>query len=92
MWPQWWHTTRFASWRTSNGALQFGQGPSMTGFKGEQGFTSALIELTGGEKPKVLFTTGHGELRLDDFSPEGLSQLEALLAREFELALTTRRD
>jgi ABC-type uncharacterized transport system involved in gliding motility auxiliary subunit len=62
--------------------LQFGQGPRMTGFKGEQSFTSALVELSGGESPKVLFTTGHGELQLSDFSPAGLSGLEELLERD----------
>lgn len=62
--------------------LQFGQGPRMTGFKGEQSFTSALVELSGGESPKVLFTTGHGELQLGDFSPAGLSALEELLERD----------
>ncbi len=49
--------------------LQFGQQPRMTGFKGEQEFTSAIIELVESRKPRVLFTTGHGELDLDDLSP-----------------------
>ncbi|MDH3402055.1 MAG: GldG family protein [Acidobacteriota bacterium] len=62
--------------------LQFGQGPRMTGFTGEQSFTSALVELGGGARPKVLFTTGHGELQLGDFSPAGLSAVEDLLARD----------
>src|SRR5262249_11148966 len=40
--------------------MQLGQGPEMTGFKGEQLFTSALLQLGEGRKPKILFTTGHG--------------------------------
>ena len=33
----------------------------ITGFKGEQLFTSAILQLSEGRKPKILFTTGHGE-------------------------------
>lgn len=62
--------------------MQFGQAPQMTGFTGEQRFTSALLELTESERPKVLFTTGHGELQLSDFSPAGLSAAEELLERD----------
>lgn len=40
---------------------QFGQGPTLKEFKGEQMITSALLELVEAEKPKILFTTGHGE-------------------------------
>ena len=40
--------------------LQFGQSPEMTGFKGEQLFTSAIVELVDSRKPRILFTTGHG--------------------------------
>lgn len=66
--------------------MQFGQGPQMTGFKGEQMFTGALLELAEGRKPRVLFTTGHGEASLDDQSPTGLSQLQELLGQDnFEL-------
>ena len=66
--------------------MQMGQAPTMTGFKGEQVFTSTLLELMERRKPKVLFTTGHGELKLDDFSPRGLSSARELLGRDnFEL-------
>lgn len=58
-------------------AAQLGQDPGISAFRGEERFTSALVELTQGEKPSVLFTTGHGELSLDDFSATGLQ-----LARE----------
>jgi ABC-type uncharacterized transport system involved in gliding motility auxiliary subunit len=58
----------------------------MTGFKGEQLFTSALLQLAEGRKPKILFTTGHGERSLDDRQEHGLSNIQDLLGRDnFEL-------
>ena len=66
--------------------MQMGQGPQMTGFKGEQVFTSTLVELMESRKPKVVFTVGHGELQLDDFSPQGLSSARDLLGKDnFEI-------
>ncbi len=62
--------------------LQAGLGPEMTGFKGEQVFTGAIVDLAESRKPKIVFTTGHGELRLDDPSARGLTELEALLGRD----------
>jgi ABC-type uncharacterized transport system involved in gliding motility auxiliary subunit len=62
--------------------MQFGQGPKLTGFKGEEAFTSAILALVEKKKPKVLFTTGHREASLDDFSPKGLSQIKDLLGKE----------
>ncbi|HEY7215510.1 MAG TPA: GldG family protein [Thermoanaerobaculia bacterium] len=60
--------------------------PQMTGFKGEQLFTSAILQLSEGRKPKILFTTGHGEHALDDQSGRGLSGAQQLLGRDnFEL-------
>ncbi len=60
--------------------------PQMTGYKGEQLFTSALVQLSEGRKPKILFTTGHGEHSLDDQSGSGLSGAQQLLGRDnFEL-------
>ena len=35
-------------------------------FKGEDALTTALIQLREGRKPKVVFTTGHGEPSIDD--------------------------
>jgi ABC-type uncharacterized transport system involved in gliding motility auxiliary subunit len=68
-------------------AVQLGQKPEMTGFKGEQLVTGALMQLAQGRKPKVLFTTGHGEASLDDRGPRGLSGAEDLLGRDnFDLA------
>lgn len=61
---------------------QYGQGPKMTGFKGEQAFTGAIIELAEDRKPSMLFTTGHGEVGVDDFSGSGLSQAQEMLGRD----------
>jgi ABC-type uncharacterized transport system involved in gliding motility auxiliary subunit len=66
--------------------LQTTGAPQMTGFKGEQLFTSAVVQLSEGRKPKILFTTGHGELSLDDQGGRGLSGAQQLLGRDnFEL-------
>jgi len=66
--------------------MQMGQPPKMTAFKGEQLFTSALLQLAEGRKPKILFTTGHGERSLDDRDVHGLSSIHDLLGRDnFEL-------
>jgi hypothetical protein len=53
---------------------------TLKAFNGEQAITSALIRLLQKEQPKIYFTVGHGELRLDDVQPnEGLSQLQFFL-------------
>lgn len=66
---------------------QFGQGPSLKEFKGEQMITSAILELVEAKKPKILFTTGHGEGSIDSpGDPRSLSQAKDLLGRDnFEL-------
>ncbi len=53
--------------------------PQMTGFKGEQLFTGAILQLSEGRKPKILFTTGHGEHSLDNQGEHGLSGAQQLL-------------
>jgi ABC-type uncharacterized transport system involved in gliding motility auxiliary subunit len=61
--------------------------PRITGFKGEQLFTSAILQLSEGRKPKILFVTGHGEHSLDDQSGHGLSGAQQLLGRDnFDLS------
>jgi ABC-type uncharacterized transport system involved in gliding motility auxiliary subunit len=66
--------------------MQMGEAPKMTGFKGEQLFTGALLQLAEGRKPKVLFTTGHGERSLDDRQEHGLSSIQDLLGKDnFEI-------
>lgn len=67
-------------------AMQMGQAPKMTGFKGEQRFTGALLQLAEGRKPKALFTTGHGERSLDDRDVHGLASVQEILGPDnFEL-------
>lgn len=58
---------------------QLGEPPAITAFRGEERFTSALVSLTQGERPRVAFTTGHGEISLDDRSATGLSLAQELL-------------
>jgi ABC-type uncharacterized transport system involved in gliding motility auxiliary subunit len=62
--------------------MQYGQAPQMTGFKGEEAFTGAILELVENRKPKVLFTSGHGEASIDEPGPAGLSQVRELLGKE----------
>lgn len=62
--------------------LQFGAEPTMTAFKGEEAFTGAILELVERRKPKVLFTSGHGERALEDLDANGLSAVKDLLGRE----------
>ncbi|HVS01156.1 MAG TPA: GldG family protein [Thermoanaerobaculia bacterium] len=67
-------------------ALQMGGAPEMQGFRGEQKFTSAILELMEAEKPTLLFTTGHGEASLDSFDPGGLGRLQQFLGQDnFEI-------
>ena len=68
--------------------VQFGQKPQMNGFKGEQVITGALVQLAAGKKLKVLFTTGHGEVVLDESGQPGqpgqrsLAGAQEVLARD----------
>lgn len=49
-------------------------------FKGEQIFTSAILNVTGTQKEKIYFISGHGEMRLNDVDPlRGLSEIAHLL-------------
>lgn len=64
--------------------FQFDQAPQIRAYKGEQLFTSALIELTEDRQPKVRFTTGHGEISLDEAG--GFRALAELLRQDrFEI-------
>ena len=58
---------------------QMGQPPTISEFKGEQQVTSALLALVEAKKPKVLFTTGHGEVALERGDARSLSQAQGLL-------------
>lgn len=51
-------------------------------FRGEQAFTSAILDVTRPEHEKIYFVTGHGEMRLDDVDPmRGLSQAAQFLTQ-----------
>lgn len=62
--------------------MEMGQAPTLSGFKGEQLFTGAILQLGEGRKPKLVFTTGHGERSLDDQGPEGLAGIQQLLGQD----------
>jgi ABC-type uncharacterized transport system involved in gliding motility auxiliary subunit len=64
--------------------MQYGQGPTMRAFKGEEQFTSAILSLVAPDVPKVYFVTGHGEASLDSggVSDRSLRILEDALKRE----------
>lgn len=59
----------------------------ITGFRGEEIFTSAILEVSNPEKPRIYFTIGHGEKRLNNVDPRlGLSALADYLEdKNFEL-------
>ena len=59
----------------------------ITGFNGEQLFTSAIVEVSQNKRPKIYFLAGHGEMSLDEIDPNrGLSRLKQfLLERNFDL-------
>ena len=67
--------------------MQTGQAPQIREFKGEQMFTGAILEMVESRKPKIVFTTGHGEGAPDDVSERGLSQAQDLIGRDnFEVS------
>ncbi len=67
-------------------AMQMGGQPEVAAFRGEPRFTQALLDLVEGERPRVLFTTGHGEISLDDRSQNGLGEAQRILGDDnFEL-------
>lgn len=58
------------------------------GFRGEQAFTAAILDVSNPGKKKIYFLTGHGELNPEDVDPvRGLSMLrDELRARNFDVA------
>ena len=63
-------------------ALQYGGSPEMTGFKGEEAFSGAILGLVEKRKPKVLLTTGHGEASLTETGAAGLSSVAEVVGKE----------
>ena len=74
-------------------AAQMGQAPTPR-FKGEQAFTTALLNVTGGEKKKVYFLAGHDEESFSSQDGSGMSALkdamdgEGYTVEELHLAQT----
>jgi hypothetical protein len=74
--------------------MQYGEGPTMRAFKGEEQFTSAILSLVAPDVPKVYFVTGHGEAAVagtgGGAADRSLSVLAESLKREnMETADTT---
>ena len=62
--------------------LQGGE-PKRKGFKGEQAFSSAILNVTQERKPVVYFLRGHGERDLENRDPyAGFSTLKQYIVRE----------
>lgn len=61
------------------------KGLARTAFRGEQVFTTALLQVISDHKPTVYFLSGHGEMRPDDVDPlRGVSAFaQALLERNY---------
>ena len=51
-------------------------------FKGEEAFTSAIMEITSGEKRKIYFLTGHSEKDVYESGREGYSKIRSYLEKE----------
>lgn len=62
--------------------MAFGGQPSVKSFKGEEAFTSTIVSVTQTTQPLVWITSGHGEKRIDDAEPMGLSELKKALEQE----------
>ena len=54
--------------------MQYGQQPTITAFKGEEQFTSAILSLVETDVPKIYFVTGHGEAGLTAVGTGALAQ------------------
>lgn len=60
-----------------------GGAPEIKAFKGEQAFTSAILEVTESSTTKVYFSSGHGEPSLDSAERgRGLSEAKQMLERD----------
>jgi len=62
--------------------MQQGAVPQIKTFKGEEAFTSAILDVTEKTVSKIYFSTGHGEPKLDSQERgQGFGQLKQLLER-----------
>lgn len=66
---------------------QMGEPPKLAAFKGEQLITSAILELAEAKKPKIVFTTGHGESTFGGAGGRSLAQAKSYLGDDnFEIS------
>ena len=63
-------------------AMRLGGQPQLEAFKGEDAFTSAIVNVTQASSPLVWCTTGHGEKVADSPEPLGLSSLKKYLEQQ----------
>ena len=56
--------------------------PKIAKFRGEDAFTSAIVNITTGEAPLIWFTKGHGEKLLDATDATGLGALKKYLEQQ----------
>jgi len=73
--------------------LDFGGGmggaPDIKAFKGEEAFTSAILDVTEPRVPKIYFTSGHGEPGIDSGEQaRGYSELKQALERQSRTVAT----
>jgi ABC-type uncharacterized transport system involved in gliding motility auxiliary subunit len=62
---------------------QMGSAPQIKSFKGEEAFTSAILDVTEKNVSKIYFSSGHGEPKIDSQERgRGLAQARQLLERE----------
>ena len=62
--------------------VQYGQSPKLKAFKGEEQFTSAILAVVNPSRPRVYFTTGHGEHDPTGSKEDGYSEFTAALKRD----------
>jgi ABC-type uncharacterized transport system involved in gliding motility auxiliary subunit len=56
--------------------------PRVKSFKGEEGFTSAIVSITQEAQPLIWLTSGHGEKAADEQTPMGASELKRHLEQQ----------
>ncbi len=62
---------------------QMGAAPQIRSFKGEEAFTSAILDVTEKSVSKIYFSSGHGEPKIDSQERgRGFAQARQLLERE----------
>ena len=62
----------------------------LSGYQAEQSLTSAIIQVTSNEQPKICFTQGHGEWVFEERGPRGLGHIkEQLIQDGYKVAAIT---